>query len=79
MVMKKLRQVLLGLLERWAIRRLENRLERVTPPEAAPEEQMPVVSDDDYRADYPMQAHYKPAWIELVMRNIQREEKAKWN
>ena len=51
------------------------------PPEQ-PEDwhEYPLVEDDcECMGEYPMKVYFKPAWIELVLRELQREDKAKWN
>ena len=66
---------------RWAARRIEKRLTRVEPPEVSEEwHDEPLDGDDcECMGEYPMKVYFKPAWIELVLRDIQRADKAKWN
>lgn len=65
----------------WAAPRLRKRLTRVEAPEQSQEwhEDPPVEDGCNCMGEYPMRVYYKPDWIELVLREIQREDKAKWN
>jgi len=64
----------------WAAPRLRKRLTRVTPPEQ-PALHHPVLVEDDCacQTEAHLRAHFKPDWIEMVLRQIERENKARWN
>lgn len=66
---------------RRAVRRIQKRLTRVEPPEQPEDWHEEPLGEDDCECipEYPMRVYFKPAWIELVLRDIQRADKAKWN
>lgn len=65
----------------WAAPRLRKRLTRVEPPEVSEAwHDEPLDGDDcECMGEYPMKVYFKPAWIELVLRELQCEDNAKWN
>jgi len=64
----------------WAAPRLRKRLTRVTPPKQ-PAPYHPALVEDDCacQTEAQLRAHFKPDWIEMVLRQIERESKARWN